>query len=87
VRHTLLGHLPNPLDPHGAFGWLSQASELVRGVLRWAAHHTGLPIMLVAAIALVASGHVVKRTLRWGLEVTVVLGLLFAATRLGWIAW
>jgi hypothetical protein len=43
--------------------------------------------MLVAAILLVASGHIVKRTLRFSVEVAVALGLLFAATRLGWIAW
>jgi hypothetical protein len=43
--------------------------------------------MLVAAIVLVASGHLAKRTLRFGVEVVLALGLLFAATRLGWIVW
>jgi hypothetical protein len=46
-----------------------------------------LPIILVAAIVLVASGHLAKRTLRFGVEVALTVGLLFAATRLGWIAW
>jgi hypothetical protein len=76
-----------PSDAQGALGWLSQGTALLRIGLRWAAHHTGLPIMLVAAIVVVASGHLVKRTLRFGVEVAVALGLLFAATRLGWIVW
>ena len=66
---------------------MGQGSAGLRSALRWGAHHTGLPVMLVAAILLVASGHIVKRTLRFGVEVAVALGLLFAATRLGWIAW
>lgn len=70
-----------------ALGWIGHAGELLRSALRWGAHHTGLPIMLVAAVLLVASGHLAKRTLRFGVEVTVALGLLFAATRLGWIVW
>jgi hypothetical protein len=76
-----------PTDAHGALGWLAQGTALLRIGLRWASHHTGLPIMLVAAIAVVASGHLVKRTLRFSVEVAVALGLLFAATRLGWIVW
>jgi len=76
-----------PSDPFATAGWLAHASEWLRFALRWGAHHTGLPAMLVAAIVLVASGHIVKRTLRFGIEVAVVLGLLFAATRFGWIQW
>ena len=76
-----------PIDSLGAAGWLAHASAGLRSALRWGAHHTGLPVMLVAAIVLVASGHIAKRTLRFGVEVAVVLGLLLAATRLGWIEW
>ena len=76
-----------PRDPLGAFGWLAYASGGLRGLLRWASHHTGLPVMLVAAVTLVASVHIAKRTLRFGIEVAVALGLLLAATRLGWIRW
>jgi hypothetical protein len=87
MREVISSHLRAPLEPQRALGWMSQAGEILRVALRWGAHHTGLPIMLVAAIALVASGHLVKRTIRFGVEVTVVLWLLFAATRLGWIVW
>jgi hypothetical protein len=87
MREVVSSYLRAPLEPQKALGWLSQAAGIFRIALRWGAHHTGLPIMLVAAIVLVASGHLVKRTIRFGVEVTVVLGLLFAATRLGWIVW
>jgi hypothetical protein len=55
--------------------------------LRWASEHTGLPAMFLAAIALVASRHLFKQTVRFVVEVAVALGLLLAATRLGWLAW
>ena len=87
MRQLISSDLCGPLNARGALGWLSQGTALLRIALRWGAHHTGLPIMLVAAIVLVASGHLVKRTLRFGVEVVLVLGLLFAATRLGWIVW
>jgi hypothetical protein len=76
-----------PFDPHRALAWLPAAGATLRTALRWASHHTGLPIMLVAAIALVAWVHLAKRTLRFGIEVAVALGLLLVATRLGWIVW
>jgi hypothetical protein len=87
MRQLISSDLRAPLDARGALGWLSQGAVLLRVALRWGAHHTGLPIMLVAAIVLVASGHLAKRTLHFGVEVVLALGLLFAATRLGWIVW
>jgi hypothetical protein len=62
-------------------------SASVRTVVRWAAHHTGLPVVLVAAILLVLSWRVLRRTLRLALEVLVALALLAVATRLGWLTW
>lgn len=59
----------------------------VRFGLRWASHHTGLPIILVAAAALVMSWRIFKRTVRFAVEVAFALGLLAAATRLGWVTW
>jgi hypothetical protein len=67
--------------------WLPAVAAELRAGLRWASHHTGLPVMLVAAVALVVSWHMARRTLRFGIEVAVTLGLLVAATRLGWIVW
>jgi hypothetical protein len=53
--------------------------------LHWIAHHTGAPVVVVAAVALVASWRIAKRALRFAVEVAVVLALLVVATRLGWI--
>jgi hypothetical protein len=59
----------------------------VRAALRWGAHHTGLPIVLVAAISLVLSWRILKRTLRLTVEVFIALALLVVATRMGWLTW
>ena len=50
---------------------------------RWGAHHTGLPVILVAAIPLVLSWRLLKRTLRLTVEVVIALALLVVATRWG----
>ncbi len=55
--------------------------------LRWGAHHTGLPVIVVAAIALVLSWRLLRRTLRLSVEVVVAVALLVVATRLGWLTW
>ena len=78
---------PPAFDPHRLVSWLPDAGQGLRAVLRWGAHHTGLPVVLFAAIALVASWHVFRRTLRFALQVVFAVVALLAATRLGWIAW
>lgn len=55
--------------------------------LRWGSQHSGLPVILVAAIALVVSWRVFKRSLRFVIEVVIAVAVLLVATRLGWIAW
>ena len=55
--------------------------------LRWGSQHTGLPIILVAAIALVVSWRIFRRSLRFVLEVTITVALLLVATHIGWIHW
>jgi len=55
--------------------------------LRWASHHTGLPVVLVAAVALVVTWRLLKRGVRLAVEVALALALLVAATRLGWLRW
>lgn len=61
--------------------------EVVKGWLRWVSHHTGLPVVLVAAIAVVLSWRLFKHTARFAVQVLVTLIALIAATRLGWIRW
>ncbi|HTB79147.1 MAG TPA: hypothetical protein VK762_38150 [Polyangiaceae bacterium] len=59
----------------------------LRAALRWGAHHTGLPVIVVAAVALVLSWRLLRRTLRLSVEVVVAVALLVVATRLGWLTW
>jgi hypothetical protein len=62
-------------------------SHGLRAALRWGAQHTGLPVVLFTAIALVASWHVFRRTLRFAVEIAIAVAALLLATRFGWIAW
>jgi hypothetical protein len=76
-----------PLDVHRLFAWLSLAAADLRSLLRLVAHHTGLPIVIVGALAAVVSWRALKRGIRFVFEVMVAAAVLFAATRLGWIRW
>jgi hypothetical protein len=78
---------PPDLDPHRMLGWASAFGLGLRTALRWAAQHTGMPVMLVAALAVVLSWHAFRRAVRLSLEVLLAVVALFAATRLGWISW
>jgi hypothetical protein len=55
--------------------------------LRWASQHTGLPVVVVAAIALVASWRLLKHSFRFALHVALATVILLAATVLGVIRW
>ena len=59
---------------------------IVRG-LHVLARHTGVPVTLVAAAALVVSWRFARRAARLAVELTVALALVLGATRLGWIRW
>jgi hypothetical protein len=64
-----------------------EALVRVRDALRWVAQHTGVPVLVLAAIALVVSYRLVKSSTRLVVEVLVVLMLLVVATKLGWLRW
>jgi hypothetical protein len=76
--HRALASLPGT----GAH-WASAA----RLGLRWCASHAGLPVVVVAAIALVISVRLARRWARFAVEVALALGALLFATRLGWVRW
>ncbi len=59
----------------------------LRWVLRWGAGHTGLPVVVVAAMGLVVSLRLARRWARFVVEVAVAAGVLVLATRFGWIKW
>jgi hypothetical protein len=61
--------------------------EVCRHALRAASRHTGVPAILIAAIALVVSRRVVRLAVRFAIEVAVVALALVAATMLGWVSW
>jgi hypothetical protein len=67
--------------------WATLLGGSVRTWLEWASHHTGLPVIVVAAIVLVASWHAFKRTLRFAIEVALAVAVLLVATRLGLLSW
>ena len=78
---------PPAFDAHRILAWVPELGQGLRGTLRLAAQHTGLPIVLVAAIALIVSWHAFRRALRLAVEVAFAVAALIVATRLGWIAW
>ena len=58
-----------------------------RAVVRFASQHTGVPAVVVAAVLLVLGWRLLKKSLRFVVEVALVTAALFAATQLGWIRW
>jgi len=72
-----------PFDPHRLLAWAPVAAGPLRAALRWGSEHTGLPMMLVAAIAIVVAWRTFKRTLRFALQVVLCVAGLALATRLG----
>jgi hypothetical protein len=65
---------------HAVAAWVVVALHAV-------SKHTGIPLVVVAGLALVLSFRFVRRAARLALEVGVVVGLLLVATELGWIHW
>lgn len=78
---------PGSLAIHRVLAWLQVSGAAVRATLRAIAHHTGLPIVVVAAIVLVVSWRVLKHGFALAVEVVVAVALLSAAAHLGWIRW
>jgi hypothetical protein len=63
-------------------GWGAAGKGLV--VL---SHHTGVPVVVLAAGALVLSWRAARRASRLAFEFAVALAVVLAATRWGWIRW
>jgi hypothetical protein len=75
----------------GITAWLVRAWHGgVAGVMK-ALHelskHTGIPVVVIAAVLLVVSFRFARRAARLAVEIAVVLALLLGATQLGWIHW
>ena len=71
-------------------GLVARAASLgamLRAAIHWGSEHTGLPMAVVTAIALVTSWRIFRHSGRFVIEVAVVTGLLWGATYLGWVRW
>jgi len=83
--------MPSPFDRIPELGRLasgaSPAGHGLREALRWGAHHSGLPVIVVAALSLVISYRLAKRAARLAVEVVVAAAVLLVATRMGWLTW
>jgi hypothetical protein len=44
-------------------------------------------VILVAAVAIVVSWRLLRRGIRWAIELALALAFLAAASHLGWIRW
>ncbi len=77
--------------PWGIAAWLVHAFHVgaagVTTALHAVARHTGIPVVVVAAAALVVSYRLAQRGMRLALEMAIALALVLGATRLGWIHW
>ena len=58
-----------------------------RGSLHWISAHTGLPVIVVAALAVVVGWRVARRTWHIAFELVLAVAALLVATHLGWIRW
>ena len=77
--------------PVGILAWLVRAfhggTSSLTAALQVVSRHTGIPVVVVAGLALVLSYRMLRRGARLAFEVAVVVVALLAATRLGWIHW
>lgn len=67
--------------------WASAILDAGRWALDWIAVHTGVPVLLVAAVLVVVGYKVLKRGFRFALEVAVVAAALLFANEMGWLRW
>lgn len=68
-----------------AFPLVRPLTKAARHLLAYAEAHSGVPAIVVAAVVLVVGFRLFKKSLRFALEVAVVVGLLGLASFLGWV--
>jgi hypothetical protein len=76
-----------PPDPRRVLAYATLFGESAKEALRLAARHTGVPVVVIAAVALVLSWRIFKRSVRLAVEVAIALALVITVTKLGWISW
>lgn len=78
------------LGPHAwplplVFAWSHSATQALKTAVTFAALHTGVPTVVVAAGALVVSYRFFKRAVRVAIEMTIAMTIVLIATKMGWI--
>jgi hypothetical protein len=68
-----------------ASAWLHAASIVASRGIVTLARHSGVPAVVVAAVALVLAFRVARRAGHLAIEVALALALVLAATRAGWL--
>lgn len=66
---------------------VTSALALAKEGLHWAAGRTGLPVVVVAALAIVVGWRVARKTWHIAFELALAVAVLLVAMRLGWIRW
>ena len=80
--HDILRHLIGvSVFPFGT------AVRSAKIAVRSLAAHTGLPVLLIAALLVALGYRLLKRSMRFVVEVVVVTLVLLAATAVGWLHW
>ena len=67
--------------------WLGPLGEWLRRALVTLAQKAGIPVVVVAAIALVVSLRIARRAVRIAVEIAVAAVILAVATQHGWVHW
>ncbi len=86
-------HLASPSPPswealqsfHALTGRLGPVADWARHALATIARQAGIPVVVVAAIALVLSLRIARRAVRIVIEITVAAVILAVATQHGWV--
>ena len=64
---------------------LASIGQALTSALRWLSGHTGVPAIVVAAVLVVVSYRLAKRSMRFVAQVSLVLAVLAVLTKLGFL--
>ena len=67
--------------------WGLWSGASVRTVVRYLSEHSGVPALLIGTLLVVVGWRILRKTLRFVVEIALVTAALIAMTQLGWIRW
>jgi hypothetical protein len=83
-----LGPNSEQVAAHAA-GALARAGFLMtafRHAVHYASIHTGVPAVILASVALVAGYRLLRRTMRFAVQLTIAMTIVLTATYFGWLS-